>query len=186
MPFDTHSATHMQTRQSLPEDAAFLYALFAANCTHLHALGLPSTESDALIRQQHASRQADYHRRFPLVKTLIATVDKEPVGQMMVDDDSATLHIVDIAVAPSMRGRGFGSALVRQAQAQARRDLRQAVTLSVDPLNHGALRLYLALGFETVETHPVQWRMAWRPGTFAVDDEQACTDTLAIFTTPKG
>ncbi len=185
MPFDTHSATHMQTRRSLPEDAAFLYALFAANCTHLHALGLPPTESDTLIKQQYASRKADYHRRFPLAETLIATAGKEPVGQMMVDDDSATLHLVDIAVTPSMHGRGYGGALVRQLLARAHRDRRQAVTLSVDPMNQGALRLYLALGFETVETHPVQWRMAWRPGSF-IADEEARTDPLANSTTTKG
>lgn len=185
MPFDTHSATPMQTRQRHPEDAAFLSALFAANCTHLHVLGLSAATLDTLVAQQYASQQVDYHRRFPSAKTVIALVDQTPVGQMMVHDDGTVLHIVDVAVAPSMCGRGYGGALVRQVQAQARRDRRQAVTLSVDPLNQRALRLYLALGFETVQTHPVQWRMAWHPGMSAVGEE-ACTDTLSILSTTKG
>ncbi|MDP3227889.1 MAG: GNAT family N-acetyltransferase [Acidovorax sp.] len=182
---DINSATPVRTRQSHPEDAAFLSALFAANCTHLHALGLPTAALDAMVVQQYAFRQADYHRRFPSAKTLIALVDETPVGQMMVHDDGTVLHIVDVAVAPSLRGRGYGAALVRQVQTQAGRDRRQGVTLSVDPENRRALRLYLALGFETVETHPVQWHMAWRPGTSAVR-EAAYTAPLSIFPTTKG
>lgn len=182
---DTESLTALRTRSSRPEDAAFLKALFAANCTHLYALGLPPAALDALISQQYACRQADYQRRFPLAPTLIALVDGVPAGQMLVHDDGTTLHIVDIAVARPWRGLGHGSALVRQVQAQAHAARRQAVTLSVDPMNHAALRLYLALGFETVETHPVQWRMTWRPGTSAADVETRA-DTQSLLTTTKG
>lgn len=185
MPCDIDSATPVRTRQSHPEDAAFLSALFAVNCTHLHALGLPAASLDAMVAQQYAFRQADYRRRFPSAKTLIAMVDEKPAGQMMVHDDGTALHIVDVAVAPCLRGRGYGAALVRQVQAQARSDHRQAVTLSVDPQNQRALRFYLALGFETVETHPVQCRMAWHPRTSAVD-EAAYIGPLSIFPTTKG
>ena len=155
------SALH--TRPSGPQDAQFLQALFASRCTHLHALGLPPTALQALIDQQYACRQADYGRRFPQASTLVAMADEAPVGSMVVDDDGATLHLVDIAVTPSARGRGHGRALVRQVQAQAHGAGRQAVTLSVDPMNQNALRLYLALGFEAAEKQPVQWRMLWRP-----------------------
>jgi ribosomal protein S18 acetylase RimI-like enzyme len=185
MPADTDIALNVQTRPSVPEDAPFLHALFVANCTHLAALGLPPVALAAMLDQQYAFRQADYSRRFPQARTLIALVDEVPVGQLMVDDDGATLHIVDIAVVPQARGRGYGKALVQGVQTQACTARRLAVTLSVDPMNHVALRLYQALGFETIETHPVQWRMAWQPDSPATE-RSAHPETLPILTTTKG
>ncbi|WP_426305666.1 GNAT family N-acetyltransferase [Acidovorax facilis] len=185
MSADTEILLNLQTRPSLPEDAPFLQALFAANCTHLGALGLPPAALAALIDQQYGFRRADYQRRFPQARTLIALSSQTPVGQMVVNDDGTTLHIVDIAVVPSARGCGYGSALVRQIQSQARTARREAVTLSVDPMNQVALRLYGALGFEAIEKHPVQWRMVWRPAP-CFGTQGASADTLSIFTTTKG
>lgn len=185
MPCDIDSEAPVRTRLSHPDDAAFLFALFAANCAHLHALGLPTAALDAMLAQQYAFRQADYRRRFPSAQTLIALADETPVAQMIVHDDGTALHIVDVAVVPPLHGRGYGAAMVRQVQAQAHRDRRQSVTLSVDPQNQRALRLYLALGFETVETHPVQWRMAWHPGMSSAD-RPASAGPLSIFPTTKG
>lgn len=185
MPADTKAPLSLHTRLSGPEDAPLLRALFASHCEHLHALGLPPAALQVLIDQQYACRQADYGRSFPRARTLIALTGQEPVGYMMLNDDGATLHIVDIVVAPPMRGRGHGGALVRQVQAQASEAGRQAVMLSVDPMNQNALRLYLALGFEATEKQPVRWQMLWRPFPGAAH-EVAHADTLSISTTTKG
>ncbi|WP_280439108.1 GNAT family N-acetyltransferase [Nocardia cyriacigeorgica] len=54
-----------------------------------------------------------------------------------------------LSVAEEFRGRGFGSALTRQALAEAAADGRiERIYLSVDPANEIARRLYLACGFE--------------------------------------
>lgn len=161
---DTQSPLLLHTRPGGAQDAPFLRALFDSHCAHLHALGLPPAALQALVDQQYAFRQADYGRRFPQARTVIALAGHEPIGALVLDDDDDdTLHIVDLAVAPHSRGCGHGRTLVQQVQAQAREMGRQAVTLSVNPLNQPALRLYLALGFEATEQQPVQWRMLWRP-----------------------
>ena len=160
---DTQPPLLLHTRPGGAQDAPFLRALFDSHCAHLHALGLPPAALQALVDQQYAFRQADYGRRFPQARTLIALAGHEPIGALVLDDDDDTLHIVDLAVAPHSRGCGHGRTLVQQVQAQAREMGRQAVTLSVNPLNQPALRLYLALGFEATEQQPVQWRMLWRP-----------------------
>lgn len=157
------AATALQLRPSSPEDQAFLRTLFSAGCTHLHALGLPQAAIALLIDQQYAMRAADYGRRFAQARILIAQMAGEPVGQITLHDNGQSLHIVDIAVAPAARQRGHGTALVRYAQVRARDLGRQAVNLSVDPSNQGALRLYQALGFQTVEAQPTRLSMAWRP-----------------------
>lgn len=185
MPADTDVAIRVQTRACRPDDAPFLRALFASHCTHFLALGLPQPALETLLDQQYAFQQADYSRRFPNARKLIALVDEAPVGHMTIEDDGAALHLVDIAVAPSARRCGYGCALVQQVQQQACATGRRVVTLSVDPKNQAALHLYQALGFETVETHPVQWRMAWYPHSRAVK-QSACSDTLSILITTKG
>lgn len=187
MPAETKAPLSLRTRLSVPEDAPFLRALFASHCAHLHALGLPPAALQVLIDQQYACRQADYGHRFPRARTLVALAGQEPVGSIVVNDDDATLHIVDIVVAPFARGRGHGRALVWQVQTQARKSGRQAVTLSVDPMNQNALRLYLALGFEVTEKQPVQWQMLWRPHPRAAYPyRDAHADTLSVFATTKG
>lgn len=185
MQADTQISLPVHTRLSGPEDASFLRALFASNCLHLHALGLPPAALGALIEQQYTCQQADYHRRFPFAHSLIALAGQVSVGQMVVNDDGATLHIVDLAVVPAVRGRGYGRAMVRQVQARACEARRQAVTLSVDPMNQQALRLYGALGFEITERLPIHWRMLWRPLSCAWH-EDACADSASVLTTTKG
>lgn len=163
MPIETMAPLSLHTRPSGPQDATLLRSLFASRCDHLRALGLPPDALQALIDQQYACREADYTRRYPRARTLMALAGQEPVGALVVNDDEALLHIVDIVVAPSARGRGHGRALVRQVQEQAREAGRQAVTLGVDPMNQQALRLYLTLGFEPADMQPLQWRMQWLP-----------------------
>lgn len=185
MSVDTITQPPLRTRLSGPQDIAFLRLLFASRCEHLQALGLPEPALQALIDQQYACREADYARRFPEASTLVAMAGDEPVGAMVLDADAATLHIVDLVVAPVARGRGHGRALVLHAQARARETRREAVTLCVDPLNSLAVRLYLALGFEVIDQQPVQWRMLWRPGS-CVAHGDAHAERLSISTTTKG
>ena len=187
MPTDTPTPLPLRTRLSGPQDAPFLRSLFDSHCEHLRALSLPPVALQALVDLQYTCRVADYERRFPRACTLVALAGDEPVGSLVFNEDDAALHIVDLVVAPVARGRGHGRALVRQVQAQAqKRDAgRQAVTLSVDPMNQPALRLYLALGFEPAEKQPVQWRMLWRPRPCAAQ-EDAHADSLSLTTTTKG
>lgn len=193
MPVDMDTATPgtVRTRLSGPQDGAFLRSLFASRCDHLHALGLPPAALQTLVDQQYACREADYARRYPQARTLIALAGQEPVAALVVHDDDARLHIVDLVVEPSARRRGHGRALVRQMQSLARSHGagRHAVTLSVDPLNQPALRLYIALGFQPVDQQPHQWQMRWRAENDLrprAAQEGAREDFLSTTTTTKG
>ena len=185
MPIETMAPLSLHTRLSGPQDAPLLRLLFASRCDHLRALGLPPDALQALIDQQYACREADYSRRYPRARTFVALAGREPVGSVVVNDDDALLHIVDIVVAPSARGRGHGRELVHQVQERASEAGRQAVTLSVGPMNQQALRLYLALGFEPTDKQPLQWRMQWLPCPRTAQ-EGAHADSLSISTTTKG
>jgi ribosomal-protein-alanine N-acetyltransferase len=60
------------------------------------------------------------------------------------------VHVLNVAVDPSLRGRGLGAALLREALREARDEAAIAVTLEVRRSNAPARRLYESFGFEEV------------------------------------
>ena len=66
-------------------------------------------------------------------------------GQFAIEQRLAGLY--DIIVAPSQRGRGFGSLLCAALLAQAQADGAQAAYLQVEADNEAARALYRRLGF---------------------------------------
>ena len=68
-------------------------------------------------------------------------------GYGFVDERTPELAI---AVVPSARGKGIGSALLEALLARAREAGHEAISLSVDRNNAGAIRLYEQHGFQRV------------------------------------
>lgn len=64
------------------------------------------------------------------------------------------IHVLNVAVAPSARGRGLGAALVRQVLDEAAACRVVAVTLEVRRSNTAGRRLYESFGFEEVGSRP--------------------------------
>jgi len=95
---------------------------------------------------------------------MIALVDGFPVGAAwfrlfkatspgygFVDEQTPELAV---AVVPNARGKGVGSALLGSLLDRARADGYDAVSLSVDRYNEGAIALYGQYGFGQVEETP--------------------------------
>jgi len=95
---------------------------------------------------------------------MIALLDGFPVGAAwfrlfrasapgygFVDEQVPELAV---AVVPSARGKGVGSALLGSLLDRARSDGYSAVSLSVDRHNEGAIALYEHYGFGQVEETP--------------------------------
>lgn len=80
----------------------------------------------------------------------IARLDGEPVGLCMLDDsrlETNAGHVRILGVVPEARGRGIATWLLRSAFAQAAREGRTAMTLTVDSDNTtGATGLYERCG----------------------------------------
>jgi ribosomal protein S18 acetylase RimI-like enzyme len=94
----------------------------------------------------------------------LAELDGEPVGllvgtrQFEPDEDAG--YVRTLGVRPAGRGRGVGTALLRDYFARSHRDGRRAVLLHVDVANvTGALRVY-----ESVGMRPVLEIDAWAKG----------------------
>jgi ribosomal protein S18 acetylase RimI-like enzyme len=79
----------------------------------------------------------------------------------VVDRTGDALRIVDQAIMPRLRGRGFGTAIMQALMDEAGRG-GLAVRLNVVVSNDAAIRLYLGLGFVPIATAPLHIEMEWR------------------------
>jgi ribosomal-protein-alanine N-acetyltransferase len=89
---------------------------------------------------------------FSIFKVLAA--QKEVLGfyDLWVCGDEA--HLLNVAVAPAYRRRGYGTALVRDAVEEARRAQCTRIILEVRPANEAARALYAAFGFRKIGERP--------------------------------
>jgi ribosomal protein S18 acetylase RimI-like enzyme len=84
---------------------------------------------------------------FPVGAAWYRLFGADKPGYGFVDERTPELAI---AVVPSARGKGIGSALLDELLARARADAYPAVSLSVDRNNAGAIELYARHGFTRV------------------------------------
>jgi ribosomal-protein-alanine N-acetyltransferase len=64
------------------------------------------------------------------------------------------VHLLNLAVEPAMRRRGFARHLLERLLAFAEERAASHVLLEVRPSNHGAIRLYRAFGFRPMMVRP--------------------------------
>lgn len=105
------------------------------------------------------NRPTDWPRRFDLSRwtILAAYADGDRVGGAVVIVDDRQIELLrdgethallwDFRVAPAMRGRGVGSALVRRAEETAMRRGARILRVETQQINVAACRFYARLGF---------------------------------------
>jgi ribosomal-protein-alanine N-acetyltransferase len=71
----------------------------------------------------------------------------ELVGYLIISRYVDAWHVMNVAVAPSRRRLGIGTALLEQLFERTREDARRGYTLEVRVSNTDAIRLYERLGF---------------------------------------
>jgi GNAT superfamily N-acetyltransferase len=113
-----------------------------------------------------ANAPADWPARFDVRAWLMlaACVGSRRVGGAIVVTDDATLVglggrpgcalLWDLRVAPDMRGRGIGRALLARAERTAEAAERRAVDVETQDVNVPACRLYAAAGYQLLELTP--------------------------------
>ncbi len=132
-------------RSGSPEDDHEVFRIFESTC----APGLP----DMLIRMQYDAMTRSRAAAFPRSVLRIIEIDGAIAGYYRTDMSPECLRIVDIALAPAYRGRGFGSHTLGLLTEEARA-LSLPVRLSVARTNP-AVRLYQRLGFRVTSADEV-------------------------------
>jgi ribosomal protein S18 acetylase RimI-like enzyme len=154
----------MHTRAFAPEqDAEFVFRVFAdVRAAELSAACVDAAGLLVLLRMQHRAQLASYHHEYPRAERTLFMLEHEPVGYWLLDRAAEALTLIDFAVLSSFRGRGLGSALLRELQ----RDVDVPIRLHVRRGNP-ARRLYERLGFATVASTSAELAMEWRPSCAA-------------------
>jgi ribosomal protein S18 acetylase RimI-like enzyme len=87
----------------------------------------------------------------PITGILCLTIYRVPTGLRSI--------IEDVIVDQTMRRRGIGEALVRQAIELARQAGAEGVSLTSNPTREAANQLYQSMGFELRKTNPYFYRL---------------------------
>jgi ribosomal protein S18 acetylase RimI-like enzyme len=154
-------------RPAGPDDEPFLLRVYASTRSGELAL-VPWTQEqkDAFVAQQFAAQSAHYARHYPGLARSVVLVDGEPAGRLLVARWEQEIRIVDIALLDAFRGRGAGTALLRELIDEARATGRR-LSIHVERGNR-ARRLYERLGFRPVADEGVYLRLEWEPEEAAV------------------
>ena len=164
MPFalEASAAFGLSTRAATEADMPFLCALYGTTrADELAMTGWPQATKSLFVVQQFSAQHGEFAQAFPDIERLIVERDGVAIGRCYVDLTGPRCHLIDIALMPEARGRGYGKALLADLMACAAA-LGKPVTLSVLSDNP-ALRLYRRLGFVSTRADAGRIRMEWEP-----------------------
>jgi len=156
------SAGHIRRRPERAADDGFRFELFCGSRPpgeDLSALDAPLQEQ--LMRQQFCGQDASYRANYPDARFEIVESRGAPIGRIVTARTPDAVLIVDIALIAAWRGQGIGASLVNGVLNEARA-AGLPVRLSVFANNAAALRFYLRLGFNPIESSAIGMRLDWR------------------------
>jgi len=150
-------------RHASDRDAIIMAELFYSTRCDFYQLGLPQMTVDMLLQQQYQLQQISYKSHYPNAKDYILCQQSEVIGKLTLAVNPEYLHLVDLVLAPEIRGKGLGTAVLEALKQDAiaqKADIRLSVALD----NPRAKAFYLQQGFiihsisQTHETMLWQWR----------------------------
>ncbi|HEX8066618.1 MAG TPA: GNAT family N-acetyltransferase [Thermoleophilaceae bacterium] len=113
------------------------------------------------MEQQFSAQDQHYKDNYRDTAYDVILVGGEPAGRLYVGRWREEIRIVDIALLPAFRGRGAGTALLRDLMAEADA-AGKPLTIHVERENP-ARRLYERLGFAEAGEHGVYVLMRREP-----------------------
>lgn len=156
-------APELKLREVVPDDEVFLAQLYASTREEeLAIVPWTDTEKTQFLQEQFNAQHAFYMQQFSAATFYIIKIQEKSVGRLYLDPRADEIRIVDIALLPSHRSGGLGSALLLDLIDAAESD-RLAVRIHVEH-NNRALSLYQRLGFRELSMNGIYRLMERRPG----------------------
>ena len=143
----------------------FLLRLYATTRAEEMAMVTDWTDEQKewFIRMQFQAQHAWYQEHYGDAQFDLIVIDDAPAGRLYVHRREKEIRLVDISLAPGLRGRGIGAALLRELMDEAEA-AGKPLTIHVEKYNP-AMRLYLRLGFKSIEDRGPYDLMEWRPAS---------------------
>jgi len=155
-------------RPAEPGDRPFLLEVYASTREdELRLVNWGDDQKRAFCEMQFEAQDRDYHLNYPDASFEVVLVDGVAAGRLYVGRWPSEIRVIDIALLPSFRGRGIGSRMLRELQAEAAA-ASAPLRIHVERFNP-ALRLYARLGFVLIEEQGVYLFLEWRPPEHAAE-----------------
>jgi len=144
-------------------DEPFLKRLILETLTvEFGAASWPEPMRTQLLGLQYSNRRQTPRANFPEGESRILLIDGVAAGWIFTATFDDHIHVAEIMVLPESRGKGAGSAALREVLSTAAHE-RKAVRLNVNTINAAAIRLYERLGFQRIGSSEIQHEMEARP-----------------------
>jgi ribosomal protein S18 acetylase RimI-like enzyme len=154
----------VRLRPERDEDQDIRYSLFCDSRPPefflLRQLG--DAQFEQIMRSQFQAQTVSYRASFPQARFDIIERDGVPIGRIVVDRPGTVIYIIDQVIAPALRNRGIGTAIMRSLMEEAAAG-GLPVRLMVASSNDPSMRLYERLGFVSIAEEPFYIEMEWRP-----------------------
>lgn len=152
----------LRLRPMMASDNAFIESLYRSTRDDLRLLDAEDDFIDELIESQRRAQTQGYGDMFPNAMYFVAEHHGERIGRVVLDFGQNEVRVVDMALIPAARGKGFGGQILQSVQLAASK-VMAPVALSVRFDHIAAKHLYARLGF-VVETVQLPFeRMVWYP-----------------------
>jgi GNAT superfamily N-acetyltransferase len=153
---------NLSLRTVTPADEEFVFAVYAGTRQAEMAL-VPWDEMqrDAFLKMQFAAQQQHYWKEYPDSTHQIIEADGRAIGRVWIARSAREIHILDIALLPTERNAGIGTAIMRDLLHEAEAS-DKPLTIYVETFNP-SLRLFERLGFKHVEQQGFHYLMQWKP-----------------------
>ncbi len=145
-------------------DNAFIESLYRSTRDDLRMLDAEEDFIEEFIDQQRRAQTQGYGDMFPNALYFIVEYHSERIGRVVLDFGQNEIRVMDIALIPVARGKGYGGQVLQAVQAVAGK-VMTPVTLSVRFDHLRAKLLYARLGFVLEEAQIPFERMVWYPTT---------------------
>jgi ribosomal protein S18 acetylase RimI-like enzyme len=152
----------IELRAVSPQDAEFLYAVYAASREdELAPVPWTPQQKELFLRQQFHAQDTHYRQHFPDARFDVIVADGEPIGRFYVERKSEEIHVIDIALLPAHRNKGIGGGLMSDILSEAK-SMNQRASIFVEK-NNPAQTLYDRLGFIRKQDFGIYWFMVKEP-----------------------
>ncbi len=149
-------------RPAKPSDEPFLQRLYQSSRADLQWIDGEAELIDTVVANQYQVQQAGAGNQYPNAMHLIVEKTGSAIGAVTVDFGHNEVALIDLALIPAARGRGY-SKVVLQGVQRAAQQVASPVAVVVWRNNLQARRLYLAVLGGEGGAQPVADRLVWYP-----------------------
>jgi GNAT superfamily N-acetyltransferase len=159
---DADQFDSISLRLASAEDAMFLLELYkSSRGDDLRELGWEKGRISEFLEMQHEAQQRFHENEYKRPTDQVVLREGQPIGRVFFERRDHEIRCVDIALLPEYRNAGVGAFLIRQLQADAKRD-KKPLRLQVIRFSR-AVGLFERLGFVRVSETGTHFQMEWTP-----------------------